>query len=356
MLDELQTWWQSTTPETQALFQAGGVVLAALLGGHLLGVLVARSLRSWNFDAALLLPSSSPPGPEADRRFTPTLAAGLLVRLTVWAVAACWLAHKFGQAEVAGTLGRILNRTWALAAVLVAALGLGSLLAHRLIDCVGGLTKPGSEPSRNGTASSHRGVVGAVGAGAYVLSVLLVLLIAADSFDWPLTRGAVLALWQFAQHLFVAGAALLVGCLGARWARDQVTPDGAASPEKRAGQYTAMGIVAATTILAVAVLLSSAGVLLGLGALALLGLLLWLVRGYLPDVVAGLQLRAHTVREVWFDGVAWQVAEVGFLTTQVCRAGEFFRLQNRVVLEARWHEAPAKADAPEVDRHPVGVR
>jgi hypothetical protein len=354
MFDELQTWWQNTTPATQAMLQAGGVVLAALLGGHLLGVLVVRYLRSWNFNAALRLPGSSPPGPEADQGFTPTLVAGLLVRLTVWAAAACWLAHQFGRAELAGTLGRIISRTWALAGVLVAALLLGSLLAHRLIDCVGSLTKPGSEPSRNGTASSHRGVAGAVGAGAYVLAVLLVLLIAADSFEWPLTRSAALALWQFAQHLLVAIAAVSIGCLGARWAREQVTPDGAASPEKRAGQYTALGIVAATTVLAVAVLLSSAGVLIGLAALTLLGVLLWLVRGYLPDVVAGLQLRAHKVREVWFDGVAWQVTEVGFLTTQVTRAGEFCRLQNRLVLEARLHAAPARTATAEADREPVG--
>jgi hypothetical protein len=333
------------------------VVLAALLGGYLLGVLVARTLRSWNFDAALRLPGSSPPNLEADHGFTPTRVAGLLVRLTVWAAAACWLAPKYGQADLAGTLGRIIKGTWALAAVLVAALALGSLLARRLIDCFGGLSKAGSEPSRNGTASSHRGVAGAVGAGAYVLAVLLVLLIAADSFDWPLTRSAALALWQFAQHLLVASAALLIGGLGARLARDQVTPEGAASPEKRAGQYTALGIIAATTVLAVGVLLSSAGVLIGLAALALLGLLLWLARDYWPDVVTGLQLRAQKVREVWFDGAAWQVTDVGFLTTQLCRAGEFCRLQNRVVLEARLHEAPAKAAAAaEADRRPVGAR
>src|SRR5262249_41667687 len=81
----------------------------------------------------------------------------------------------------------------------------------------------------------------------------------------------------------------------------------AASPEKRAGQYTALGIVAATTVLAVAVLLSGAGLGLGLAALAVLGCLLWLVRGYLPDLTAGLQLRAHKVRELYFNGTPWQV-------------------------------------------------
>ena len=125
-----------------------------------------------------------------------------------------------------------------------------------------------------------------------------------------------------------------------------VTPEAASSPEKRAGQYTALGIVAVTTVLAVAVLLSSAGVLIGVAALALVGLLLWLVRGYLPDVTAGLQLRAHQVRAVWLDAVSWQVSEIGLLSTQLTRAGEFWRLQNRLVLEARLHGAPAEAAAP----------
>jgi hypothetical protein len=185
-----------------------------------------------------------------------------------------------------------------------------------------------------------------VGAAAYVLSVLLVLLMAADSFDWPLTRSAALALWQFAQHLLVAAAALCIGCLGARWARDLATPESAASPETRAGQYTALGIVAATTVLAVAVLLSSAGVLVGLAALALLGLLLWLVRGHLPDVVAGFQLRAQKVREVWLDGAPCQVVEIGLLTAQVGRGGEFCRVQNRLLLRAILQGTPEEAGVP----------
>ena len=46
MLDDLQTWWQNTTPETRAALGDGGVVLAALLGGYLLGSVVARTLRA----------------------------------------------------------------------------------------------------------------------------------------------------------------------------------------------------------------------------------------------------------------------------------------------------------------------
>ena len=102
--------------------------------------------------------------------------------------------------------------------------------------------------------------------------------------------------------------------------------------------------MAATSVLAVVVLLSSAGVLVGVAALALLGLVLWLGRGYLPDVAAGLQLRVHKVREVWLDeGEPWQVSEVGFLTAQVIRRGEQRGVANRVVLEARLHGVPAEA-------------
>jgi hypothetical protein len=344
MLDELQTWWQNTTPETQVALREGSLVLAALLGGHYLGSMVARALRARNFDAVLRLPGSSPPAPEASHGFTPTFVAGLLVRLTVWMATASWLARQHGQAELASTLGLILNRAWALAAVLVAALAVGSLLAGRVMDCL----KAGTEAltSRNGAAPPHRGVAGAVGAGIYGLVILLALLIAADFFDWPLTRSSALALWQLAQHLLIAGAALLIGYLGAGWARDLVMIEDTASPEKRAGHYTGLGIVAATTVMAVAVLLSGAGVLFGLTFLALLGFALWFVRGRLPDIVAGLQLRAHRVREVWFDGASWQVAEVGLVKTEVGRAGEMCQVQNRLVLEARMRGAPAEASHP----------
>ena len=343
-MDELRTQWERLTPELQSALLDGGVVLGALLGGLILGALVVRTLRNHNFDAALRLRGVRPQAPEAAHGFTPTMIGGLLVRLTVWGVAAWWLARKHGQIELAQTLALILRRTWALAAVLVTALGLGGLLAQRLIDCLQGPPQSDQTPSRNGTGSSQA-AAGAVGAGAYVLSILLLLLIATDSFDWPLTRSAVVALWQFAQHLLVAGAALFIGGLGARWARETATVT-SASPEVRAGNYTALGIVTTTTVLALAVLLSSAGVLLGLASLALVGLLIWLVRDYLPDVTAGFQLRAHKVREVWLDGAAWQVTEIGLLTSQVGRAGEFCRVQNRLLLRAIMQGAPAEAPAP----------
>jgi hypothetical protein len=341
MVNDLQTWWQNTTPEVRTPLEVVSVVAGALLIGHFLATLVARTLRARNFDAFLRVPGAAPRVAGVEGDISPTLIAALLVRLSIAAGAVWWLAFRHEQFELARTLGLIISRTWTVAAVLVAALALGSFMARRLIECLPPAS-PETAPSRNGTAVPRFNAAGIITAGTYGLVVLLVLLIAADLCDWPLTRTSALALWQLTHHLLVAGAALFIGFLGSRWARELVTPESLTSPEKRAAQYTALGITAATTLLAVAVLLSSAGVLIGLAALAILGFLLWLIRGYLPDVAAGLQLRAHKIREVWFDGVPWQVAEVGVVTTQVTRNGEFCRVQNRVVLEARLHAAPVE--------------
>jgi hypothetical protein len=341
MLEDLQAWWESASPDTQMAVYAGSAVLLGLLAGQFLAALVWRTLHRLNFDAALRLPRGSASvlaaPAEAEHGITPTLVAANLVRLTVWAIAIWWTVRLYGQAEFAQQVALIVSRVWALAGVLVAALTLGSMLARRLIACWQDVAPAGN--------AQQRGLAGAVGATAYVLVVLLCLLVAADLFDWPLTRNSAQALWRLAQNLLIAGTALFMGTLGARWARDSITPDSAASPEKRAGQYTALGIIAATTMLAVAVLLSGAGVLIGLAALGVVGFLLWLVRGYLPDIAAGLQLRAHRVREVHFDGQPWQLDEVGFLSTRLAKAGEFYRLQNRHVLEARLSGAPAHESA-----------
>lgn len=343
MSDELRAWLPNIAPESLQSLQTIGLVIIALLGGHVLGAMVERTLRSKKFDLALRLPGSSPGGPEPEHGITPTFVAGLLVRLTVWVATAWWLAHKYNKVDLANTLALALKRTWALATVFSTALALGSLLARRVMDCLNGLSKNGwaVAPSRNETAPRRWDVAGLVGAGVYLLALLLVLMIAADVFDWPLTRSSALALWKLTQNLLVAGAALLIGFLGSRWARDLASGE-SSSPEKRAGQYTGLSIIAVTTILAVSVLLSSAGLLIGLAALTLIGVLFWLARGYLPDVTAGLQLRLHQVSEVSFDGETWQVSEVGLLTTQVSRRGEFCRLQNRLVLEARGQGVPSE--------------
>lgn len=347
MLDEVQVFWQNITPDMRDTIQTIGLAIAALLGGHILGSMVSRSLRAKKFDLALRLPSTSPEGAEAEHGFTPTFFAGMLVRLSVWVGAAWWLAQSHGRTDLANTLVLVLKRTWALAGLVASVLALGNLLARRVVDCLRGLSKAGVAvwPSRNGAAVPRGDAAGLVGAGIYFGLVLLVLLIAADMFDWPMIRNSAQTLWQLGQKLLFAGAALLIGSFGARWARDLANVEGTSQQDRRAGHYTGLAIIAATTVMAVAVLLSSAGLFLGLAILTIFVSLLWLVRGYLPDVQAGLQLRFSPVHEVWFEGEAWQVSEVGFLTTQVSRRGEFCRLQNRVVQQARRQGAPQEAAA-----------
>ncbi len=349
MFDQLQEWWLGASPELQAAIQDGIVVLGGFLGGLFLGGMVVRTLGARNFDAALR-PPGTPPSPDGEHGFTPTQVAGLLVRLTVWALTARWLAQEHGRADIAATLGLIVNRTWGFAALLVAALAFGSLLARRLSDCLGGAGHEASEarPPRNGSAAppwSTPPVARVAGAGAYLLAVLLVLLTAADLFDWPLTRSSTLALWHLAHQLMVAGAGLLIGLLGARWTRDLTASEPAGSPERRAGQYASLAILGATTLLGVTVLLSNTAILLGLVALAVVGLVLWVLRGYLPDVIAGLQLRQRGIREVFLKGERWQVLAIGLLTTQLSRSGEFHRIQNRQLLEPRPRPATPEAAA-----------
>jgi hypothetical protein len=337
MFQDLQNWWQSwspnITPETMALLQQVGVGLGALVGGYLLGSAVARFLRVHDLDAALGLASTSA-GSAGRPGFTPSFVCGMLVRLTVWGAAASWLARQHGSGDMAGTIGLVINRAWALAGVLIAAFALAGFVTRRLLDCLKTLPAANST-NRNGTAGPFQGIAGAIAAGVYGLVLLLSLLVMADLFDWPLTRTSLTAMWAFTQNLLIAGGALLIGGLGARWAREMVTAETNVSPEKLAAQYTALGIVAVSTILAVSVLLSGAGLLFALAALATLGVGLWLVRRRLPDVMAGLVLRAHNVTEVKVEGDPWKVAEVGLVSSEVRRAGASNRLGNREVLASR---------------------
>ena len=53
MLEQLQTWWQNTGPETQAYIQEGSWLIAGLVGGFIIGSIVARFLRARNFAETL---------------------------------------------------------------------------------------------------------------------------------------------------------------------------------------------------------------------------------------------------------------------------------------------------------------
>jgi hypothetical protein len=221
----------------------------------------------------------------------------------------------------------------------VAALAIASLLARRVMEFLQRATP--TDPRQ--AVAPRQDVSGPVGAGVYCLTLLVALLTAADSFDLPLTRSAATGLWQLAQTLLIAGAAVLIGCIGARWARDLPAPNSAASPQQKAAHATALSVMAGTTILAAGVLLFSAGMRMSLALLVIVGILAWLGRSHLLDLVAGLRLKLDKVSTVWFEGEAWQVSEVGWLQSEVGRAGEFGRVPNRLLLQATTRTAPAAA-------------
>jgi hypothetical protein len=306
----------------------GALGVAALLGGHWLGLFVGRFLRGVRFNSLFRVARQVPGGSDDDHGITPTMLAGLLVRLTVWAFAAWWLLPKYGRPEFAEPIPRTIGRVWAAVAALTAVLAAASWLARRVIELLESVTPP-----NRSVAAPSRGLAGAVGAGIYALVLLLTLLTVADYFDWPHTRNIMAGLWQLALHLLTAGAAVLVGYLGVLWARES-SAQGASSSGPGAAQQTGVGIVAVTTAVAVALLLFGGGFGIGVTILASAAALLFLARGRLPDVMAGLKLRRHKVGTIWIDGIPWQVGQIGVLQSQVSRNGEFYKVPNRHVLEA----------------------
>ena len=346
MPEEFQSWWQNLSPQTRALGLDGAAVLAALLVGQIAGVLASRFLRGRGFNSMFRVTPPSADIFDDTRSFTPAWFAGMLVRLTVWAAAAWWLLRGHGKPDTADSLAKLGGQIWGVAVALTAALALAGLLARRVIECLEGVT-----PAARSGGTSPRSIAGAVGAGIYALVLLLMLLTVADSFDWPQTRHAAASLWQLALNLLTAGAAVLVGWLGARWARECTSPHGAtAQPQPE--QQTALGIVAVTTALAVALLLFGGGLGIGVALIAVVAALLYMGRGRLPDLIAGLKLRKDKIGTVWFNGAPWQVGQIGLLHSDVGRGGEIYRLPNCQVLEA----SGQAESAPETGRRPMMAR
>ncbi len=169
----------------------------------------------------------------------------------------------------------------------------------------------------------------------YGVVALLVMLIAADLLGWTATGSAGAAVWQLGLRLVSAGVALLIGWLGARWARTQIPADAEThSPTEQARIYTALAILGCATVLAITLLADNLQMLVGLLAVLLLAVVLWPLRGYIPDYWAGRLLRGQRVRQVRIEGAWFQLNEVGLLGSQLTRGDEKLTLRNRLVMDA----------------------
>jgi hypothetical protein len=164
-------------------------------------------------------------------------------------------------------------------------------------------------------------------------------------FGWALTGSVVAGAWSLLLHAVTAGTALLIGWLGYRWARSLTFSEIAATPPPaRAAHYAALAILTSTTLLAIALLAANLQGLLGVAFVLLLAFVLWPLRGYVPDVWAGILLKAQKVQHVRIDGELCQVGEVGLLTTRLHRQEEQLTRRNKLVLEAHLQGA-SKSDA-----------
>ncbi len=343
----LQAWWQDLTPGSQAFLRGVAVLLGAFFAGQIAGRNVFRRLRDRGFDASLRPPWLPPTG-EGPARAWPFTPAGLvsgLVCCTAWGAGVWWLATDHGGVPLARALEWAAGRVWSLAAVLIVALYLARFLAGQVIECLRGAPlseKVESWLPRAGEGREPRvsGVPALAGTAVYGVVFLLVLLIAADLFGWALTGSVVAGVWFLLLHAVTAGVALLIGWLGYRWALGLTFSEvEAAPPPARAAHYTALGILAGTTLLAIALLASTLQGVVGVGFVLLLAFVLWPLRGYVPEVWAGILLKVQKVQHVRLDGEIAQVEEVGLLTTRLRRQEEQVSLRNRLVLEAHLHGA-----------------
>ena len=122
--------------------------------------------------------------------------------------------------------------------------------------------------------------------------------------------------------------ALLLACLGGIWARHLRSCTGPMTPQAACRPYTALALVAGTTV-------GLSGCYFPAGECSSppsrCGSRWPAVdrAGYLPDLMAGLKLRADKVAHVWLDGAPWQVEGVGLLQARVGRAGECNRVHNQ---------------------------
>jgi len=130
-------WWQNLwLTQRQGIWDAL-VLVGALVGGKLVGIVVRAWLKRLGIDDLLRTPFA----PNRPRPKEPSDVAGYLCVGTVWSIALWWITRQHGLSQIADSLLTLTGRLWFIALALGAALWLSnwinqsvaSLLQHPVV-------------------------------------------------------------------------------------------------------------------------------------------------------------------------------------------------------------------------------
>ncbi|MFA0760015.1 MAG: hypothetical protein HZLCBSQH_000100 [Candidatus Fervidibacterota bacterium] len=320
--------WQTLSPEQRQGILEAFVLMSALVGGKLAGIIVLGWLKRFGIDDLLRTPFAQ----TRSRPKEPSDVAGYLCVGTIWAIVLWWLARRHGLTQIAGSWLTLTGRLWFVALSLGAALWLSnwvnqsvaSLLQHpavcERIDAVA------PEMRERLSEAVLRTTSGAV----TVLLCLLALLASTDLLGMAATAHALQAIWELVLRLAIACFVLAIGWVGLQRLHEvsQMLSD-----LPRDERSLRLGVMAAAVILALMLLTGGGGTLLALAFFASLVVLLFPLWEYLPDLWA-VMLKVHQVQQVMMDGTVMQVRQIGWLVTTL-KAGEMeLTRRNREVLQA----------------------
>ncbi|MBI4557541.1 MAG: hypothetical protein HY706_08160 [Candidatus Hydrogenedentes bacterium] len=359
-MNEFTESWRNLSPEARFVLQDGGLLLAGLLVGWLLGSLVKRFLVTKGVDAYFRFPWHPPSivsastGQVGPRKVEPSLltkGVGWLVTGTVWAGAIMGIARLHGGDATVQFIELVLARGWQVGVfVVVAALVSGYLaratydflqtpwLKHEL-DVLFGQAS-GTEASFSETVA--RGICVLI----YAVFVLVAFIVMVGVFNGASMSGLIGPAWEICGRLFTGLAAFAIGYFGLIWVQSLSRSKGKEGADHSELEYfVGLGITIVTTLLALGVVTgvsSTAGVLVILALLALFAYLLWPMRAQLHDLWSGLVLRLQNAQTGELDGVSFEVKAVGPLTTRIEAEGQESNRRNSEILAATLRSAEEK--------------
>lgn len=321
--------WQTLSPEQRQGILEAFVLMGALVGGKLAGIIVRAWLKRLGIDDLLRTPFAQP----RPRQKEPSDVTGYLCVGTIWAIALWWLARQHGFSQIADSLLTLTGRLWFVALALGAALWLSNWVNQSVASL---LQHPAVRERIDAVAPEMRerlseAVLRATSGAVTVLLCLLALLASTDLLGMTATAQALQAIWELVLRLAIACLVLAIGWVGLKRLHEvsQMLSD-----LPREERSLRLGVMAASVILALMLLTGGGGTLLALAFFASLVVLLFPLREHLPDLWAAVMLKVHQVRQVTMDGTVMQVRHIGWLVTTL-QAGEVeLTRRNREVLQA----------------------